>query len=471
MIDNEFENYYLLYNNLIEEEKNYMKNYIIKTESHKREDIITQLLADKGGFRINNDPSLFYEQRKIVYLKIKVTKNSEIDNIVKVSTLIRNERNFNTTIELDGTSPKISFEININKENYINIYNESNQPVSFYNSPMGQSENLSKISTGKKSSSSNYSNQSKKNKVIINNSFDFIFRDQTHGDDTYFITIKQRSHEIDGSLIANNTINDLKSIVGNIIYYPRDIESKPIQIVKNQKVFIEIKQNTTLLKLFGQMKKLIEDIYEICEENYLYLGFVNKAYSLESFSKDDKNEENNFITEIKTTIEKYKKFNICLLIIENNEFLGNSLEDRADYPLYYYNLTSQQIDNKINALETKIDNKINALETKIDNKINALETKIDNKIKGIQTEIKGIQTEVKGIQTEVKGIKNDIDGMKNKINDIDSKMEKILDALSNKIGTKNNNSSGQNSINLSDNNKGSEANKESKNSNDDSEKK
>ena len=417
----------------MEEETNYKNNNTIKTNSHKREDIITQILADKGGFRINNDTSLFYEERKIVYLKIQVTKNSETDNIVKASTQIRNEKQFETTIELDGTAPKISYEININKDNYINIYNEKKESISFYNSKMGESENLSKISTGKKSSSSTYSNQSKKSKkskIIINNCFDFIFRDQTHGDDTYYIAIKQRSHEIDGSLIANNTINDLKNIVGNIIYYPRDIESTPIQIFKGQKVFIEIKQNTTLLKLFRQMKKLIEDIYEISKENYIYLGFVNKECSLECFSKNDKNEENklieNFINEIKETIEKYKKFNICLLIIENNEFLGYSLEDRADYPLYYYNLTSQQIDNKMNALETKIDNKINELETKI-----------DDKIKGIQTEIKG---------------------MKNKINDIDSKMEKILELLNNKIGTKNNNSSGQNSINLSNDNKGSETN-------------
>ena len=440
MIDNDFENYYFLYNNLIEEETNYKNNNTIKTNSHKREDIITQILADKGGFRINNDTSLFYEERKIVYLKIQVTKNSETDNIVKASTQIRNEKQFETTIELDGTAPKISYEININKDNYITIYNEKKESISFYNSKMGGSENLSKISTGKKSSSSTYSNQSKKSKkskIIINNCFDFIFRDQTHGDDTYYIAIKQRSHEIDGSLIANNTINDLKNIVGNIIYYPRDIESTPIQIFKGQKVLIEIKQNTTLRKLFRQMKKLIEDIYEISKENYIYLGFVNKECSLECFSKNDKNEENelveNFIKEIKETIEKYKNFNICLLIIENNEFLGNSLEDRADYPFYYYNLTSQQIDNKMNALETKIDNKINELETKI-----------DDKIKGIQTEIKGIQTEIKG--------------MKNKINDIDSKMEKILELLNNKIGTKNNNSSGQNSINLSNDNKGSETN-------------
>ena len=429
MIDNDFENYCFLYNDLMEEETNYMNNNTIKTNSHKREDIITQILADKGGFRINNDTSLFYEERNIVYLKIKVTKNSETDNIVKASTQIRNEKQFKTTIELDGTAPKISYEININKDNYINIYNEKKESISFYNSKRGESENLSKISTGKKSSSSTYSNQSKKSKkskIIINNCFDFIFRDQTHGDDTYYIAIKQRSHEIDGSLIANNTINDLKNIVGNIIYYPRDIESTPIQIFKGQKVFIEIKQNTTLLKLFSQMKKLIEDICEISKENYIYLGFVNKEYSLECFSKNDKNEENkqveNFIKEIKETIEKYKKFNICLLIIENNEFLGYSLEDRADYPLYYYNLTSQQIENKMNALETKI----------------------DDKIKGIQTEIKGIQTEIKG--------------MKNKINDIDSKIEKILELLNNKIGTKNNNSSGQNSINLSNDNKGSETN-------------
>ena len=61
-------------------------------------------------------------------------------------------------------------------------------------------------------------------------------------------------------------------------------------------------------------------------------------------------------------MNKFKKFNISLLIIENNEFLGYSLEDQAYYPLYYYNLISKRIDNKINAMETKIDNKINAIQ-------------------------------------------------------------------------------------------------------------
>ena len=457
MIDNELENYYFLYNNLIEEDNNNMNNNTIKTNPHKREDIITQILADKGGFRINNDPSLFYEERTIVYLNIKVTKNSETDNIVKESTLIRKERQFKTTIELDGTSPKISFQININKDDYINIYNEKNEPVTFYISKKGKSDNLSVISTGNMSSSSKNSNQSKKSKIVINKCFDFIFRDQAHGNDSYYITIKQRSHEIDGSLIANNTINDLKSIVGNILYYPKDIESTPIQIAKEQKVFIEVKQNTALVTIFKQMKKLIENIHEICEGNILYLGFVNKENSLECFSNE--NEEENFISEIKETIGKYKKFNICLLIIENNEFLGNSLEDRADYPFYYYNLTSHQIDNKLNALENKIDNKMNALEKKIDNKINALEKKIDNKINALENKIdnkiQGIQTEINGIQTEIKGIKNDINRLKNKIDDIDLKMEKILEVLNNNIGAKNN-SSGQKSNNSSNDNKGSD---------------
>ena len=128
----------------------------------------------------------FCEERKIVYLKIIVTKNSETDDIVKASTIIRNKKQFETILVL--------------------------------------------------------------------------FRDQTHGNDIYFINIKQRSHEMDWSQLANSKINDLKNNMGNIIYYPKDIELTPIQIVKGHKVFIEIKQNRTLLKLFGQMKKLIEDI-------------------------------------------------------------------------------------------------------------------------------------------------------------------------------------------------------------------
>lgn len=405
MIENELDNYYFLYNNLLEIENNYMNNNTTITNSHRREDIITQILADKGEFKLNNDTSLFYEERKIVYLKIIVTKNTEkaeTDNIEKTITLIRNAKQFKTKIELEDSEPKISFNIDINKENKIIICNENGLNVPFFTKKSGESDNCSDISNENKSTHSKSSNKSKKSR--INNCFDYIFRDTSHEKDIYFITIKQKEHEIDGSLIANKTINDLKDILGNIIYYPKDIKSKPIKIVKDQKVFIEIKQNTTLLKLYEQMKKCIEDINEILpEENYLYLGFVNKDNALECFSKDDKNAQNeleeNFIKDIETTIEKMKKFNICLLIIENNEFLGYSLEDRADYPIYYYNLISQQI----NAMETKINNKINTMETKIN---------------GIQKEIEGINF---------------------KINDIDSAMKQNLDVLKNNIFSRNNN--------------------------------
>ena len=393
MIDNELENFYFLYNNLMEEDNNNKNNKTITTNSHKREDIITQILADKGGFRINNDPSLFYEDRNIVHLKIRVTKNSETDNIVKECAFIRTKKNFQETIELDGPAPKIKFIININKENYINISNENENPVTYYNRKMGESESSSKKSTGKRSTNSKRSDQSKKSEIKLNNCFDYCFRDQRPNDENYYIHVRQRSHEIDGSLIANNAINDLKNIVGDIIYYPKD---PSIQIAKGQKVFIEVKQNTTINKIFSQMKKLIEDINDICEGNYMFLGFVNKENLLKCFSNDnnnlDKEKEESFKAEIKTIVEKYKKFNICFLIIENNEFLGNSLEDRADYSFYYYNLTSQKID----ALENKID-----------------------------TKIKGIQSEVKEIKREVKEIKNEIDGLNNKVNDIDSKMKDI----------------------------------------------
>ena len=429
MIESELDNYYFLYNNLIEENNNYMNN--ITKSSHKREDIVTQLLADKGGFKINNDTSLFYEDRNIVYLKIKVTKNSETDdNIVKESTLIRNKGLFQTTIQLDNNNQKISYEINVTNENEIRIYTEKSKLTQYIRKNQSNNSSIKSIDTF--SSHSGNSNKNNTNKTPkINNYFDYIFQDTIHNKtkDTYFIIIGQKSHEIDGSLIANKAINDLKDIVGNIIYYPRDT---PIQIVEGQKVFIEIKQNATLVKTFDQMKRLMEDLYELLpEEKYLYLGIINKENSLACFLNDHKNEkEKKFIQGIKETIEKFKKFNICLLIIENNEFLGFSFEERSDYAIYCYNLISQQIDNKINAVETKI---------------NAMETKIDNKINGIQTEVNTI---------------------KNKMNDLDSKMNQILDLIKNNLGTKNNNSSGENSGNKND---GAETGviNDSKNSNDD----
>ena len=41
MLENELDNYYSLYNNLIEEKNNYINNNTIKTKSHKREYIFT----------------------------------------------------------------------------------------------------------------------------------------------------------------------------------------------------------------------------------------------------------------------------------------------------------------------------------------------------------------------------------------------------------------------------------------------
>ena len=74
----------------------------------------------------------------MVYLKLSVTKNNETENVVKASTLIRNGKQFKIKIKLDGSEPKISFLININKEDHINIYNEKEIQIPFFNSKIAQ---------------------------------------------------------------------------------------------------------------------------------------------------------------------------------------------------------------------------------------------------------------------------------------------------------------------------------------------
>ena len=100
------------------------------------------------------------------------------NDIVKASTLIRNGKQFKTKIILNPSEPEISFEININKVNFINNYNENNEQISFYNSKISQSNDLSKKSIGNKSIISKNSNQSENRKTIINIYFDFLFRGQ-----------------------------------------------------------------------------------------------------------------------------------------------------------------------------------------------------------------------------------------------------------------------------------------------------
>ena len=97
------------------------------------------------------------------------------------------------------------------------------------------------------------------------------------------MVIDLKEHEIDGNLKTNKSI-DLKKELGDILFYPK---KEIIQIDKDEKILIEVKQNATLRTIFGQMKELMNNLKNILpDEKYCYFGFVNNIESLNSNEKE-----------------------------------------------------------------------------------------------------------------------------------------------------------------------------------------
>ena len=135
----------------------------------------------------------------------------------------------------------------------------------------------------------------------------------------------------------------------------KEIE-EPTIIKKNSKILIEIKQNTSLLTLFNQMKNTIEDLkIFLPNDKFYYFGFVN-----ENNAKIGLNEKD-FIKSIKSYEILNPNYKIFLIVIKNNILFDLVLNDKADYATFYRNEIKKEV-TEIKKEVTEIKSKIAVLE-------------------------------------------------------------------------------------------------------------
>ena len=380
-INNDFD---FLYKNLVEEptEKNKDK---AETDiySHKREDLIDQMLMDKLNLSKNVD-NRFVKGRTIYYYDISFI--SEIKNKIKHFIKIKTQKNMNFDFEVTINNETFNYSVFINEKKVkVNRYpnkvdEEENPKRRVQNQDEKNDQNLEidttkaskddllmkkeiKNNDGSNRSTSSIIDNNQNNRPIelrsVRNSvfnaiFDikredecFYFRivsDIINGI-TYYLVIDLKWHEVDGNLQSNEII-DLKKELGDILFYPK---KEIIKIEKNEKILIEVKQNAPLRTIFGQMKVLMNDLKQILpNEKYCYFGFVNKIESL------NESDEKVLIDEIKKYEEENGYFKIFLFILENNKIFDLELSDNIDYALHFRNELNKKIDAKFGEIKDEI---------------------------------------------------------------------------------------------------------------------
>lgn len=380
-INNDFD---FLYKNLVEEptEKNKDK---AETDiySHKRGDLIDQMLMDKLNLTKNAD-NRFVNGRQIFYYDISFF--SEIKNKIKHFIKIKTQKNMNFDFDVTIDNETFNYSIFINDKNVKvnrnpNKVDEEENTERRIQNQNEKSEEIFEIDTTKASkddsqmkeeiknndgsnrSTSSILDNNQNNKPIqlksvrnseFNEKFDikkedecFYFRIVTDiiNGITYYLVIDLKLHEVDGNLQSNEII-DLKKELGDILFYPK---KEIIKIEKNAKILIEVKQNAPLRTIFGQMKVLMNDLKIILpNEKYCYFGFVNKIESL------NESDEKVLIDEIKKYEEENGYFKIFLFILENNKIFDLELSDNIDYALHFRNELNKKIDAKFGEIKDEI---------------------------------------------------------------------------------------------------------------------
>ena len=400
--------YDFLYKNLMEEptEKNKDKD---ETDiySHKREDLIDQMLMDKLNLSKNVD-NRFVKGRTIYYYDISFI--SDIKKKIKHFIKIKTQKNMNFDFDVTIDNETFNYSIFINDKNVKvnrnpNKVDEEENTERRIQNQNEKSEEIFEIDTTKASkddsqmkeeiknndgsnrSTSSILDNNQNNKPIqlksvrnseFNEKFDikkedeyFYFRIVTDiiNGITYYLVIDQKWHEVDGNLQSNEII-DLKKELGDILFYPK---KEIIKIEKNAKILIEVKQNAPLRTIFRQMKVLMNDLKQILpNEKYCYFGFVNKIESL------NESDEKVLIDEIKKYEEENGYFKIFLFILENNKIFDLELSDNIDNALHFRN----ELNKKIDAIENKMEN--------MKNEMKKMNDEIKDEIKDMRVEISGL---------------------------------------------------------------------------------
>ena len=388
---------YELSNGLMEDNKDL--NQKIVTDSHKREDIIVQILKDNLDLEINHDSNyvngreLRFRELRFIQFKLyekekkeeegqKEEKEDEIiegfRQIYKKLVLNKDANNFILEIPED-IEKELKFHCKVGKTKVdINqINNDGDKKMDNTLSAISSSNKNSCLFENEKSDSITRAYSVHDEKYFPLN-LQYNLRDKNFTEKDIILTIIRKRHEFDGNLIAKNDINNLKDIIGDIIYYPKN---GSIKIDKGQTILIEVKQNDTIKSLFEQIKRKIMNLKELFpEKSFIIFGFLNENnYKI---NMQDETEEKNFIKNIDTFLSKYFNFKIIFILINSQKFLNVNLDDQVDYSTHYYYELNQKFDKKINEIGEDITNMRNDI------------TNMKNDISGLKDEMKTLGTKL-----------------------------------------------------------------------------
>jgi regulator of replication initiation timing len=400
-------------------------NKVTTTNSNGREGLISQMMMDKFDLDLNKDKK--FENGRIIRFYVIICLNDK-GEILKETKIAKINNNQKTTFEVNDI--KYSIELRTQNSTIRRIEDDDGKSeitLKSYKSFKSDNKSLDEFSID--STNKSEDDKMKKNEKFIAREL----LDNINGK-TYYFRIYYTSHEIDGNLIAKNDI-DLKEGLQDIIYYPNlesakkeeehkkieesnKIEEKPskmeglTKIKKGSKILIEVKQNTTLEILFGQMETFLKD-YSILfpNEQYYYLGFVNSVKA-----KNIPNEEK-FVERIKECEKVNPNFKIFLFTIKDNILFDLELADKANYSLYFRN----EVKREIKELKDKVDT--------LTTEMGSMKTEMGS----MKTEMGSMKTEMGSMKTEISKLRKDVDSLKDDNKSLRKEMKDQFESLKNMI--------------------------------------
>ena len=414
---NDYFEYKQLYKDLISKETTKSKK-VTTINSNEREGLISQMMMDKFDLELNKDKR-FKNGRKIYFYEIKCLNKER--QIIKEIKIVKINNNQQYSFEVDGI--KYSMELR-EKNPALRKVNDEGNNISIKSDKSGKSGIKSIDQFSVESTNKSEDQKMEKNEKFILKKIKDITDTKT-----YIFQIYYTSHEIDGNLTAKHDI-DLKDGLQDIMFYPnlesvkKEEEQKKIEesdkieeipaktegltkIFKDSKILIELKQNTTLEKLFEQMENLLKDLSILFPgEQYYYLGFVNDIKAQKDLNKED------FVKRIQECERLYPKFKIFLFTIKDNTLFDLELADKANYSVYFRNEIKREIKELKGTLTKEIGNMKKEIGS-INMKMEGMKAEINN----IKTEMGDMKTEIGNLRTDVNSLKNDNNILRKEIND------------------------------------------------------
>lgn len=333
-------NYDVLYNNLMLK----AKKINTRINSHKREEIISQMMIDTFNLGLNKDKR-FEQGRYLYFYEISYYENIA-NNITKI---------YEQKIIKKGSAQSEIFKVNqIEYKIRLEKLNASVSRKLFPNEKNNYTSNTNELTLhSDKSSSLNNLSTSSTQSINDETCYCRIFQDN-YNNKKYLLKIIYTNNELDGNLMAKDDI-DIKNNMGDILYYPSMKDSTIIK--KDEKILIEVKQNSTLEMLYNQIEKVMNNFKILLpNEKYNYFAFLN-----EENAKTNVN-ENEFIKKVKNYESQNNDFKIFIFLIKNNKIFDLDLGDNVEYSVHFRN----EIKKEINEIKTEISDLKNKMETKFE---------------------------------------------------------------------------------------------------------